>query len=82
MSYTLTLTDEDIKTIAFVGGRYEWSKALLRLDVGENILSELEAWLIREAFDSDTEGGHGYFPMLDGRSELASKLTAFADSIV
>ena len=82
MSYTITLTEQDVGTIAFVGFRYGWSDALRGLEAGDNILAEHEAWNIRDAIESDTEGGHSYFPMLDGRCELADKLYAFLESIV
>ena len=77
----LTLTEEDVDTIAFVGGRYGWSDALDTYDVGDNDIPEHEAWEIRDAIDSDMEGGHNAFPMLDTRSELAGKLTDFYQSI-
>ena len=81
-AYLLTLTEDDVRSIAFVGGRYAWSNALQQLEAGENHLEEPEAWHIAEAFEADTEGGHEPFPMLDHRSDLASKLTAFWASIV
>jgi hypothetical protein len=80
--YRLTLTAEDVRTIAFVGERYGWSSALLPLQEGENLLREHEAWEIAEKMEEDTEGGHSYFPLLDQRSELAEKLFAFMESIV
>ncbi len=82
MTHRLVLTEADVGTIAFVGDRYSWSAALLALDVGENELTEPEAWRIKEAFESDMEGGHSPFPMLDERSELYGKLVAFWDRIV
>lgn len=82
MGYRLSLTDADLRTIAFVGSRYAWSEALLALEAGQNELTESEAWCIAEAFDSDAEGGHSMFPMLDPRSALAEKLAAFRNSIV
>ena len=81
-SYTLFLTDDDLDVAGFVGGRYCWSEALLRLDIGENQLSEGEAWRLREAFERDAEGGHQLFPLLDSGSDLYRKLVAFLDSIV
>ena len=72
--YNLTLTDNDVNTIAFVGYRYEWSNALLEYDVGDNEIIGWKAWAIRNAIDDDMEGGHNAFPMLDPRSELAAKL--------
>ena len=80
--YKLFLSREDVETIAFVGGRYAWSEALLALEAGRNELTEPEAWGIAEAFDSDAEGGHSMFPMLDPRSALAEKLAAFRNSII
>ena len=80
--YRLTLTKVYVDSIAFVGNRYAWSDALRGLEVGDNQLTEPEAWCIAEAFESDTEGGHEPFPMLDPRSDLAAKLTAFWTSIV
>lgn len=80
--YKLTLTDADLSAIAFVGHRYGWSQALSGLSEGENVIPEWQAWEIAEACESDAEGGHDYFPMLDPRSELAEKLTAFLSSIV
>lgn len=82
MSYKLTLTQEDIDTIAFVGNRYCWSSALFGLSVGENNIPEHGAWKIDSAFKRDTEGGHGFFPMLDPYSKLTYKLFAFMDKII
>lgn len=82
MAYKLTLTDSDFDTIAFVGDRYCWSAALLRLaNIGENDIPEPDAWDIRDAFEADTEGGHSPFPML-GASDLRDKLVSFWDGIV
>jgi len=81
-AYVLTLTEADVDSIAFVGGRYAWSEALLALGPGENHLTEPEAWSIVEAFDRDTEGGHGPFPMLDARSDLYERLLALWNSVV
>ncbi len=83
--YRLTLTDDDCNTIRFVGGRYEWSNALLAEGLGipgEHEIPEHVAWSLNEAFEADTEGGHSYFPMLDSRSDLAHKLYTFMDAIV
>ncbi len=80
--YTLTLTEEDISTIGFVGGRYDWSEAISSLVEGENEIPEYEAWEINDAFNRDTEGGHSFFPMLNHQSELAGKLFAFMEEIV
>jgi hypothetical protein len=82
MSYTITLTEEETTTIAFVGGRYSWSEALGHFETGENELTEPDAWELAAAFDQDTEGGHSPFPMLDPTSDLYLKLQIFWDSIV
>lgn len=81
-AYTLALTSEDIDTIGFVGGRYAWSEALWSMAEGDNPLAEHEAWALQEAFESDTEGGHSFFPMLSHQSDLAGKLFALMDEIV
>lgn len=81
-AYSLTLTEDEVGTIAFIGRRYAWSAALLSLEPGENHLTESEAWRIKEAFESDTEGGHQPFPMLDSGSELYERLMALWNSVV
>ena len=80
--YTLELSEQDVKTIGFVGYRYGWSDSLSHLSAGINEIPEHEAWEINEACESDTEGGHSFFPMLDPRSDLAGKLSDFLQSIV
>jgi len=64
--YKLDLTENDIKTISFVGHRYAWSDALKNMQQGANEIPEHEAWEITRAFEDDTEGGHSPFPMLAG----------------
>ena len=74
MAYTLTLAKADRETIAFVGHRYAWSEALGNLYArsaweGDSdsdapimyTMPEHVAWELAEAFEQDTEGGHGYF---------------------
>lgn len=82
--YTLELTAQDLDTIGFVGHRYGWSDALCKacLEVGHNEIPEHVAWELQEAFESDCEGGHSSFPMLDPASKLCRKLTSFWVSIV
>ena len=80
--YKLVLSEEDLATIVFVGTRYGWSEALAGLEAGENELTESEAWCIRDAFESDTVGGHWPFPMLDPQSHLYVKLATFWATIV
>ena len=92
MAYRLTLTEQDMKTVDFVGERYNWSEALQGIyrrcetttghDGDTYLIPEHEAWVLRDAFDADTEGGHCMFPMLDGSSDLARKLWKFWESIV
>ena len=88
MSYRIELSPTDLHTIAFVGGRYAWSEALCALAFEDDDgtatleLAEHEAWELSAAFESDTEGGHSYFPMLDSHSDLAYKLAEFVQSIV
>ena len=72
--YTLTLTESDIATIAFVGNRYEWSSILQDLNEGINEIPEYKAWEIKDAIESDMDGGHDAFPMLDTDSELGENL--------
>ena len=81
-AYLLTLTDQDIETIAFVGGRYCWSDALRSLAAGDNELTESEAWVISEAIEADMVGGHDAYPMLDTSSTLCTKLHSLYQSIV
>ena len=82
MTYRISLSEEDVETIAFVGDRYAWSESIRALEVGVNELTEAEAWTIRDAIEADMEGGHSPFPMLDHRSHLCEKLTVFWNSIV
>jgi hypothetical protein len=81
-AYILDLTEADVRDIEFVGARYAWAEAFLDLEVGENALSEPEAWRIKDAIERDIEGGHTPFPMLDPRSRLYEKLTTFWSGIV
>ena len=78
----MTLTDEDVKTIAFVGGRYCWSDALSGLHDGLNAISESEAWEMCAAFDADSVGDHSPFPLLAWESPLYRKLYEFWDGVV
>ena len=82
--YSLSLTEEDIRTLEHVGDRYHWSQALWDMSgtPGVHYYTEAQAWELAEAFHDDTVGDHDPFPMLNGRSPLARKLQAFWDSIV
>lgn len=82
MAYSLFITEEDFKTFRFVGARYCWSEACRNLlNVGDNLISEVDARSLRASFEADMEGGHVPFPMLT-RCELRDKLASFWDSIV
>lgn len=81
--YNLHLTDDDIRTIDFVGYRYAWSSWLQdNCQTGDNELPEHVAWELQEAFESDTNGGHSMFPMLDHSCNLAEKLFRLLDAII
>lgn len=82
MAYLLTLTEEDVKTIAFIHGRYYWTDQLFCLEAGDNVLTELEAWAIVGGIEEDMIGGHDAYPMLDTSSTLCDKLHTLYQSIV
>ena len=82
MAYLLTLTDLDVATIEFVGGRYGWSDALRSLEAGDNVLTESEAWSIRDGIEEDMIGGHDAYPMLHTDSTLIEKLHNLYQSII
>ncbi len=71
--YHLELTEEDVKTIAFVGGRYSWSSSLLGYEAGMHTISELDAIDLKKAFREDDSP----FPMLSPTCPLFKKLTTF-----
>ncbi len=77
-SYTLTLTEEDIETIVFVGRRYAWSEVLYNYDEGRHEILEHEAQEIVLAFEEDDS----YFTLLDFQSELYHKLVEFYYSVM
>lgn len=80
--YTLELTKQDIKTLAFVSYRYGWSAELQGYEPGIHEISEPDAWEWREAVADDMEGGYDIFPMLDPNSDLYIKLADLHFSIV
>jgi hypothetical protein len=82
--YELNLTADDLTTIWFVGNRYGWSDSLIKAGVSEgtNELTESEAWGVADGINSDCEGGHDGYPMLDTRSDLCEKLHNLYLSIV
>ena len=72
--YVLELTEDEAATISWVGGRYGWSDALSEYGEGAHMIAEGDAREIIEGIESDMEGGHDAFPMLDVGSDLADKL--------
>jgi len=82
--YRLDLTEGDLDTIGFVGNRYGWSDSLIKVGVSEgaNELTESEAWGVADGIESDCEGGHDGYPMLDPRSDLCEKIHNLYLSIV
>jgi hypothetical protein len=82
--YELDLTADDLTTIWFVGNRYGWSNSLIQLGLSEGVnnLTESEAWGVADGINSDCEGGHDGYPMLDTRSDLCEKLHNLYLSIV
>lgn len=74
----ITFSKEDIDTITWVGDSYSWASIMSKYvfeDGEEVVFSDSDVQVIAEEFDSDTEGGHNYFPLLNPASELAEKLT-------
>ena len=74
--YRLDLTEDDINTIFFVSYRYSWSSNLIQVGISEGVneFTESDAWYIKLGIDSDCEGGHDGYPMLDTSSDLCEKL--------
>ena len=74
--YRLDLTEDDINTIFFVSYRYSWSSNLIQVGISEGVneFTESDAWYIKLGIDSDCEGGHDGYPMLDTNSDLCEKL--------
>lgn len=81
-AYLLTLTEQDVDTIASLGAGYCWSYALRYLEAGDNIMTWKEARSIRSAIEKDMiEGRNAYHP-LDPTSTLCTKLHNLYQSIV
>jgi len=74
--YRLDLAEDDIATIVFVGNRYGWSSNLIQVGISEGVneFTYSDAWHIKQGIDSDCEGGHDGYPMLDTSSDLCEKL--------
>jgi len=82
--YQLDLTEDDLGTIGFVGNRYGWSNSLIKVGVSEGVndLTYSEVWEVADGIESDCEGGHDGYPMLDTRSDLCWKLNNLYLSVV
>jgi hypothetical protein len=79
--YRMEFSPDEMATIYFVGDRYGWSSSLLNWigetdDGGGEIapLSNEAIADIKEGIESDMEGGHNAFPMLNTRSDVGSAL--------
>ena len=86
-AYLLTLTEEDVETIASLGPKdfstsYNWPYPLCRLEAGDNILTWSEARNVREAIEADMADGHKAYPGLDPTSPLCIKLHNLYQSII
>ncbi len=75
-SLTLEFTEEDIRALLWVGGRYCWSNAILQFicEPGEITLDESDILVIVEEMDKDAEGGHQLFPCLSPGTSLSKKM--------
>lgn len=79
--YRMEFSPDEMATIYFVGDRYGWSSSLLNWigetdDGGGEIapLSNEAIADIKEGIESDMEGGHNAFPMLNTRSDVGRAL--------
>ena len=81
-NYTLTLNENDVDAINFIGYRYDWSQTLRKIGAhsGDNIIPEHKAWEFVNAVYSDTDNGLTKIP-LAGRT-LAEKIWSFCYHIV
>jgi len=83
-AYVLEITDQDIKTIKFVGHRYSWSDILLDyivVNCFEHLqieMTEAEAHDWKQAIEEEDS----LFTLLDNQSELYSNLVKLWQSIV
>lgn len=88
--HEIPFTEEEIACLSWVGDRYGWSASTLDAMTynddgsGQVELSESNIYSIYEGIESDMEGGHNAFPMLNTRSgagsDLADKLVAIYNS--
>jgi len=76
LTFTLSLTDEEISSIIWAGDRYCWSAILSRycVEPGELELTLEDTSEIIKEFKNDMEGGHAAFPCLLRGSSLHKKL--------
>ena len=76
--YTLSITDEDLNAIHWVGDRYCWASVLGKycFEEGNVELTQSDVDEIIEDFKRDTEGGHNFFPCLALGSDLRTKLSS------
>ena len=81
MTYQIVLTDDDCRTIAWVGERYGWTTNL-PTNAGIINMPEHEAWEWKDAVEGDMEGGHSIFPCLNHKSDLFDELLKLYQSIV
>lgn len=78
----MPFTEDEITTLMWVGTRYGWSSSTLDVMTynedgsGDIALSSQNISNICEGIESDMEGGHDAFPLLDYRTgiNLADKL--------
>jgi hypothetical protein len=81
-AYLLTLTENDVTTIAIAGNRYCWSDALCFLVAGDNVMTWGEARKIRDAIERDMVTGRNAYPTLSPTSTLCTKLHNLYQSII
>ncbi len=84
MKFPLLLTWQDWQTIMRVGRQYSWSHAVIQCPQckeGQSQIPEGAAHTLCREFETDTEGGHSAFPMLDHDSELYAKLMSFYSQV-
>ncbi len=81
-AYLLTLTENDVETIARADVLCFWAIAMRSLEAGDNIMTRAEARKIRDAIEQDMVYGNGSYDGLDRNSTLVEKLHNLYQSIV
>lgn len=81
-AYLLTLTEQDVATIASFRAEGFWAWQLRVLIAGDNILTWKEARAIRDAIEKDMTEGREAYAGLDRDSTLCTKLHNLYQSIV